>query len=50
MCRTFISDLIRVEIEFVQLLNEMRLFEMVELRKVFVILLEWSGEELRLEC
>ena len=47
MLGAFITDLIGAEVEFGQILNEMRLLEMIEVRKVIVFLLQCSCEELR---
>ena len=47
MLSTFITDLIRVEIDCGEILNEMRLLEMIEVRKVIVFLLQCSCEEHR---
>ena len=47
MLSTFITDLIRVEIEFVEFLNRVRLLEMIKVGKVIGFLLLCSCEELR---
>ena len=47
MLRTFITDSIRIETDFVQFLNVMRLLEMVEGEESVRFLLQCSCEELR---